>query len=395
MRILIIDDQPLMLALLRAQVEALGESEVTAFQSAQEALDHLSQGGGSPDVILCDLNMPGMDGVLFMRHLAGLKFAGGLVLISVEDQRILDSAEKVGRAHNLRVLGVLRKPVSLDDLRATLGAVPAVVQRRRGRNLAPEDLRRGIAAGELVNHYQPKVELASGALAGVECLVRWQHPELGLVYPDDFVGMAEQQGVIGELTDAVIALALRQAKSWADAGIHTSLAVNVSMDNLTDVDFADRLAAEAEAADVALTALRLEVTESRLMNDRAVALEILTRLRLRRVELFIDDFGTGHSSLAQLRDLPFSGLKIDRNFVHSAWNDAALNAILEASIAMAKKLGMRTVAEGVEDLEDWNFLRASGCELAQGYFIARPFAGAELPRWAAEWEPRRRHLTAT
>jgi EAL domain-containing protein (putative c-di-GMP-specific phosphodiesterase class I) len=132
----------------------------------------------------------------------------------------------------------------------------------------------------------------------------------------------------------------------------------------------------------------LEVTESQLMRDRRAPLEILTRLRLKRFRLSIDDFGTGHSSLAQLRDIPFDELKIDQSFVHGAWNNATVRAMFDASLGLAKQLDMEIVAEGVEDRDDWDFLRKTECDIAQGYFIARPMPAADLPEWIKSWEIR-------
>jgi EAL domain-containing protein (putative c-di-GMP-specific phosphodiesterase class I) len=172
------------------------------------------------------------------------------------------------------------------------------------------------------------------------------------------------------------------------------LSVNVSMDNLKDRAFPDRLASGAAAVGVAPSQLTIEVTESRMMEDPPAALEILTRLRLKRVGVSIDDFGTGHSSLTLLQDIPFDELKIDRRFVHGAHRDAARSAILLPSLDMARQLGLKTVAEGVEDVQDWHYLRAQGCTMAQGYFIARPMTPDRLPAWAVEWERRRAELTA-
>ena len=166
------------------------------------------------------------------------------------------------------------------------------------------------------------------------------------------------------------------------------VAVNVSMDNLDQLDFPDFVVATAREMDVSLSSLVLEVTESRLMKDVRALLDILARLRLKHVDLSIDDFGTGHSSLAQLRDLPFNELKIDRGFVHGACRDTQLAAICDASLDIARKLGMRSVAEGVEDVDDWNFLRTHGCDIAQGYFIARPMPMTALADWLPEWERR-------
>jgi len=168
----------------------------------------------------------------------------------------------------------------------------------------------------------------------------------------------------------------------------------VSMDNLTDHGFPGFVADAVAQAGVPPSRLVLEVTETRLMKDPVATLDILTRLRLKRVRLSIDDFGTGHSSLSQLRDVPFDELKVDRGFVHRAWCDEGLRAILKPSLEMARQLGIRTVAEGVEDLDDWRFLRASRCDLAQGYFIARPMPAAKLTEWLVDWEARRGDLLA-
>ena len=178
----------------------------------------------------------------------------------------------------------------------------------------------------------------------------------------------------------------------ANAGLEIPVAINVSMDNLAALDFPDVVARLANEAGVGLNTVVLEVTESRLMKDARGPLEILTRLRLKRIGLSIDDFGTGHSSLAQLRDIPFDELKLDRSFVGGAARDPALRAIIESTLVMAHQLDMKVVAEGVEDRCDWDFLRGLGCDVAQGYFIGRPMPATELPAWRAGWETRRCEL---
>jgi EAL domain-containing protein (putative c-di-GMP-specific phosphodiesterase class I) len=245
-----------------------------------------------------------------------------------------------------------------------------------------------------VNFYQPKVVVANAALDGVETLVRWRHPTDGLVFPDQFIGMAEEHGLIDALTRTVLRGAFAQANAWRRAGLHLRVAVNVSMDNLSSVDFAEYVAREAALADVAPQDVLLEITESRLMLDQRAPLEVLTRLRMKRFRLAIDDFGTGHSSLTQLRDIPFDELKIDRSFVHDAWRDQTARAIYDASLALGNKLGMVVVAEGVENREDWELLRRTDCGLAQGYFIGHPMPAAELPSWIDSWNERMRRETA-
>jgi EAL domain-containing protein (putative c-di-GMP-specific phosphodiesterase class I) len=213
-----------------------------------------------------------------------------------------------------------------------------------------------------------------------------------LVFPDQFIALAEEHGLIDDLTRVVLTAALKQSRLWQYMGITLPIAVNVSMDNLLSVEFPDLVARELIEAGVPASLLVLEVTESRLMKDPLVALDILTRLRLKRVGLTIDDFGTGHSSLALLRDLPFEELKLDRGFVHGAWRDTSRTAILQASLRLARQLRMKSVAEGVEDREDWDCLRTAGCDLAQGYFIAKPMSAEALPTWLSAWRARRQEL---
>ena len=164
------------------------------------------------------------------------------------------------------------------------------------------------------------------------------------------------------------------------------------MDNLLSLEFLDVVVDLVVSMGVRPQNLVFEVTESRLMQDPRIALEILTRLRLKRFRLSIDDFGTGHSSLSQLRDIPFDELKIDQSFVHRAWANDTQRAMFDASLGLARQLNMETVAEGVEDFADWNFLRQQKCDVAQGYFIARPMPASSLPAWLADWEIRRGQL---
>jgi EAL domain-containing protein (putative c-di-GMP-specific phosphodiesterase class I) len=226
-------------------------------------------------------------------------------------------------------------------------------------------------------------------VVGAETLVRWLHTTDGLIMPDQFVGLAEQYGLIDALTHMVLLSALPQARQWQDAQLSLRLAVNLSMDNLVSLSFLDEVVNLTTEAGVRPENLMLEVTESRLMQDQRVSLEILTRLRLKRFKLSIDDFGTGNSSLTQLRNIPFDELKIDQSFVHGAWANDTQRAMFDASLGLARQLGMETVAEGVEDQADWDFLRQQGCDVAQGYFIARPMPAERFVPWMQEWEKRR------
>lgn len=391
--ILALDDEPFMLKLLARMLANMGFTSVTLCDNGHAALDQIDDVNARPNLILLDLNMPGMDGIEFVRHLVERHYSGSLILISGEDERMLQTAEKLVQAHRIQVLGHLRKPVKPEVLAALLEkwTPPALDNLLVTKKVyGADEVHTAIDSGQLVNYYQPKVAVATAEVVGVETLVRWRHPVDGIILPDQFVGVAEAHGLINDLTRTVLTSALTQAKAWQEAGLALRVAVNISMDNLTSLDFVDFVTELATKVGVPPQEVVLEVTESRLMQDTRAPLEILTRLRLKRFRLSIDDFGTGHSSLAQLRDIPFDELKIDQGFVHRAWSDETLRAMYDASLALARQLGMEVVAEGVEDRNDWDLLQRTGCDLAQGSFISLPMLATEFPIWLKGWQERAR-----
>ncbi|MFA5170933.1 MAG: EAL domain-containing response regulator [Sulfuriferula sp.] len=394
-KILVLDDESFMLKLLARMLVNLGFSSVTTRDSGRAALELVDNPDSHPDMILLDINMPEMDGVEFVRHLVEHHYVGALILVSGEDERVLQSVQKLVQAHKLTELGYLTKPVTPERLAKLMeNWVPpsrdAIIAAKKA--YGANELRAAIANGELINYYQPKVALSTGAVIGVETLVRWRNAKQEMIFPDQFVSIAEQYGLIDELTRVVLVAALAQARIWQDAGLGLRVAVNLSMDNLTSLDFLDYVVDLTTKAGVSPQNMVLEVTESRLMHDQRVPLEILTRLHLKRFRLSIDDFGTGNSSLTQLQNIPFGELKIDQSFVHGAWANDTKRAMFAASLGLAKQLGMESVAEGVEDQADWDFVRQQGCDLAQGYFIAKPMSADDMLTWLADWEVRRLEL---
>jgi EAL domain-containing protein (putative c-di-GMP-specific phosphodiesterase class I)/FixJ family two-component response regulator len=392
-KILVLDDESFMLKLLSRILSNLGFTSVTLCDSGRAALEQLAEADANtgPNLILLDLNMPEMDGIEFVRHLVERHYSGSLILVSGEDERILQTTEKLVQAHKIQILGHLHKPVKPEALSVLLEKWTIPIRgnpREAKKPYGADELRAALDNGELVNYYQPKVAVASGDVVGVETLVRWHHPVDGIVFPDQFIGVAEAFGLIDDLTQVVFTGAVTQAKAWKEAGLTLRVATNVSMDNLASLNFLNFVAELTARIGVAPQDLVLEVTESRLMQDTRAPLEILTRLRLKRFRLSIDDFGTGHSSLAQLRDIPFDELKIDQGFVHHACVNETLRAMYDASLALARQLGMEVVAEGVEDREDWDLLLRTGCDLAQGAFISRPMLPADLPAWIEGWRER-------
>jgi diguanylate cyclase (GGDEF)-like protein/PAS domain S-box-containing protein len=244
-------------------------------------------------------------------------------------------------------------------------------------------LRRALAAGELVVHYQPKADVHSGRILGVEALVRWQHPEHGLLGPGEFVPLAETTGLIRPLTSYVLDAALRQCRAWLDAGRTLSVAVNLSTRCLLDLTLPDQIAQLLEDTAVAPERLLLEITESAIMTDPTRALEILNRLHALGVQLAIDDFGTGYSSMAYLKSLPVDELKVDRSFVKHLRDNQNDAVIVRSTVDLGHNLGLRVVAEGVEDQATLRELATLGCDSVQGYYLARPMPAAELGAWLA------------
>jgi diguanylate cyclase (GGDEF)-like protein/PAS domain S-box-containing protein len=244
------------------------------------------------------------------------------------------------------------------------------------------ELRQAIEQDGLILHYQPKLACSDGSFAGVEALVRWPHPEGDLVPPDQFIPQAEQTGLIRPLTHWVMGTALRQCRAWKEQGRDVPVAVNLSMRSLHDPDLPKAVTAGLARWRLPASALEIEITESSLMADPSRALAVLTRLNEMGIRIAIDDFGTGYSSLAYLKDLPVHELKIDRSFVRGLTQQTRDRAIVRSMIDLAHHLGLRVVAEGVEDLSTWDLLVRLGCDLAQGYYLSRPRPAADILGWS-------------
>jgi diguanylate cyclase (GGDEF)-like protein len=256
------------------------------------------------------------------------------------------------------------------------------------------ELRRAIDRGELLLHYQPKANLRTGEILGVEALVRWQHPERGMIPPDEFIPAAQKTGVIGPLTMFVLDEALRQCRTWSLQGLELCVAVNLSTRNLLDLHLPEAVAELLARWEVPARLLELEITESTILADPVRAMQILSRLDEMGVRLSIDDFGTGYSSLAYLKRLPVDELKIDKSFILGMDESENDEVIVRSTIDLGRNLGLRVVAEGVESPQAWSRLAQLGCNVAQGYFLSRPVPAEDLTQWLADRASRRRLRSA-
>ena len=383
MSALVVDDQEFMLDFLCMAVEKSGVGNVISATSGAEALDQVEDNKQMIDIIVCDLQMPEMDGIEVIRHLANEGFGGGIILVSAEDKRVLKTAENMAEVRGLNVIGSLSKPIPVHKIISLVNKYAVSDQQASGSipDITASELDAAIRSGEITVNYQPQVDIKSGSVKSVETLARWFHPERGMISPDIFIDIAERNDLIVSLTESIITQAARQAASWNKQGIDLKVAINVSMNNLRHLDFPDRLTDIVNNAGMDIKKLVIEITESRLVKDLGTCLDILTRLRLKGPVLSIDDFGTGYASMEHLKQMPFEELKIDRAFVNGAYKDDTARAILESSIFLAKQLDMSTVAEGVESKNDWDLVVGLGCDVVQGYYVAPPMDAEAFNAW--------------
>ena len=383
--VLVVDDDPVVLMQMTQMLGSIGVREVLTARNGVEAMRLVGRRHTAIDVVVCDLNMPEMDGVEMIRRFGQGNFRGALILMSGADEQILSTVGKLAVLQGLTVLGQIHKPVTpqaMGDLLRQTSAVP--VDRPvplPGSVLTPDAIRNGIELGEFSVWLQPKVHARSLEPVGVEALARWRRPDGRYISPDLFIVVAERSGTIAELSAVLVAHALADGARLHAAGFPLKISINLSALWLDDLSLPDLMAKSVGAVGMKPADIILEVTETGVTKDVAVALDVLTRLRLKGFGLSIDDFGIGYSSFEQLGRIPFTELKVDRSFVNRGMQDAAARAILESSMAMAQKLNLSTVAEGVETPDELELMRSLGCDNVQGYLIARPMPASELIAW--------------
>ena len=420
-KLFIIDDDEHICMLLKTVTE-----EYICVETYQTGTEFLAENIQDNDIILLDLMMPDIDGIEVMRSLSKLKTKAALILMSGYDLGVLHSALKLAEEYDLNVITDFIKPINLSDLISTLltikntnkilysygqdeGLSNKIFNTDIAQNLqnlkyenkpyindqnndisprlkvkfipTKNDLQHAIEQHNLVLYFQPQVSMKSKELIGVEALVRWKHQEHGLIFPNDFIPLAEKTGLIAELTQEVIELAIKQSNVWKQQQFNCQISVNISSQNITSLDLPEHLSKLVAINEVDPAMLKLEMTETALMTKLTTSLDILTRLRLKGFQLSIDDFGTGYSSLALLHRIPFTELKIDQSFVMTMVENTESRAIVETCIMLGHSLNMDVIAEGVENKEIWDLLENMGCDNAQGYYLAKPLSAKALEQW--------------
>jgi EAL domain-containing protein (putative c-di-GMP-specific phosphodiesterase class I)/FixJ family two-component response regulator len=366
-------------------VRGLGAAEVL---EAADGLEGLALFTRHPriDLVLTDLEMPNMDGVGFIGEFAARGYRPEVVIASTHDLAVLHSVRLMAVTYGLVVPGVIHKPMAAEALARLF---PAGRRARPAAAVAQHplptqaEIRAGIAAGGFICYFQPQITFKGAVLKGAEALARWRHPDHGLLGPAAFLPQVEaSEELMLDLTRAVLADVASHWHQWKRHGFSVDVSVNLSALSLGQAGFADLLIEACASLDLPPRNLVFEVTESASMSNLGESLANLVRLRMRGFRLSIDDFGTGFATFEQLERIPFTELKVDRSIIQFLPDDQRHVVLVQGMLQMARGLNLVTVAEGIETLETWNVLRGYGCDLAQGYLVARPMPGAQIRDWA-------------
>jgi EAL domain-containing protein (putative c-di-GMP-specific phosphodiesterase class I)/AmiR/NasT family two-component response regulator len=378
LRFLVVEDQGFQRWAVEQMLRGMGAAEVYSAADGKEALD-IVRGGRSIDVIVTDLNMPGMDGIEFIRHVGQLGSHASFLLVSAQEPSLIASVAAMTEAYGGRLVDTIHKPVNAQKLGAAIeryrkpqessGAVPAYT-------IAEIDA--AVRRGEIEPYFQGKISLATLEVVGAEALARWRHPLNGIVKPAGFVGQLESGGSMEALTLMMLERSTRACRTWREAGFGAKVSVNISLTSLVDVMLADRMDELVARSGLGPPDVILEITETAAASHLGRVLENLSRLRMKGFGLSIDDFGTGYASMQQLSRIPFTELKVDQSFVRAAPTGGSSRAVLESSLEIARKMRIDAVAEGVESEEQVELLRKLGCPLVQGNHLMEPLPADEF-----------------
>lgn len=372
-RLLIVDDDPSICELLKD----VGESNEYATIATTEAKEfQILYSEFEPTMIILDLSIGERDGIELLRFLSGKSCKSPIIMMSGHDERVRATAFRLGSEYGLNMATHLQKPINVD-------MVITLLEKHKTKQpfINAERLEQAIKEFELVNHYQPIISFKTHQVLGAEALVRWQPKDQPMIFPDAFIPLAEQTGIIEPLTVWAIDQACKQLHAWSEHNIPLSIQINLSARLLNNLSFPDEIMAISKKYKIAANKICFEVTESGIMSQSKVAMDILTRLRVKGFSLSLDDFGIGYSSLVALHRMPFKEIKIDKSFVLNMSTDHECVEIIKAIVQLGHSLKLDIVAEGIETKDNWDKLSKMGCDIAQGYYISKPLAADDFNVW--------------
>ncbi|MCR9136595.1 MAG: EAL domain-containing response regulator [Alphaproteobacteria bacterium] len=373
--ILVVDDDPTQILILSGYFHSLRAASVLEANSAKDALMVLKQPDQAVDLIVSDLMMPDMDGIELLRELRAVNYQGKLALISSLDQAMINSARKLGEMHGLNIIGTCRKPLR----KASLDSVFLIPESPRGKfdvvpdmDVTAERIRSGLESGAFRPYYQPKVDIQQKRIVGAEALVRWCDPAAGVLSPADFLPVVESENLTNELTFDLMTSIFRDIVSWKHQGLNIKTSINVTAHEIAILEFPDIVGRLLRENDVLPTEIGIEITENAVVEFNTNSLEVLSRLRLMGMEIAIDDFGTGFANIKALKEFPYTELKIDQSFIRGMTKDPFCQETVRAAVTLGRQMNMRLLAEGIETIDEWEFVKQRGVDEAQGFLFAKP-----------------------
>ena len=376
----------------RALVELLGQlgaSQVTDVPDGHIAMQGLDPAlGPAVHIAVIDLALPGMDGLELIRNLGTAGSPVRLIVTGAQPAGLLFSVETLAQAYGVDLLGTISKPVTAAKLKPLLdnyAPMPRHDARAEEPRFSFQEIGIGLQKRQFEPFFQPKIELATGQVKGLEAFARWRHPEHGVLGPNAFIDALVESGRVDFLDWSMIEMSVQQCRVFHDKGIPISISLNIAPETLGHPNFMRQITGCLGRHKVMPDYVTFEMSESAVLNTDPHFIERLVRLRMMGFGLAIDDYGTGRSNLQLLARIPFSELKIDRSFVDGASKRRPLGTVLRSCLGLAHSLDRMSVAVGVETRQDWDFLQDLGCTYAQGYHIANPMEAAAFPGWLEDW----------
>jgi EAL domain-containing protein (putative c-di-GMP-specific phosphodiesterase class I)/CheY-like chemotaxis protein len=385
---LVVEDNDFQRHWLKVMLSNIGAINIRQAVDGHEALRILQDKKHAIDVSFIDLNLPGMDGMELIRHMSKQERSPSIVLASALAPSLIFSVKTMSKAYGVNLLGSIEKPANpgtILNLIALHRSLPQTENKRDIPCIGIEDLRRGLAANEFEPFFQPKLNLASGKVKGIEAFARWHHPQHGLLPPVAFLTPLQEANEIARLDLLIFKKALDSHQTLRKQDPDLVVSINISATSCADPDFVDKVLEHVAERQLDLQTISFEVSESDTVKNSPDFLENLVRLRMKGFGISIDEYGTAHSSIRHLLRIPFSELKIDRSMFPGSDDSPSLEIALGLSIELCRKLSCHSTAVGVETKSEWDLLQKLECDYAQGYYIAHPMEEEALSLWMKEW----------